>query len=274
MKQGYWVVRTYEAGIIGEKTKFWVQGERPSGKSRRKEKSEIRKQEQNEYSALKAMARLANANFHQDDLILGMDYSEEGLQKITAWARQQHPEYDTLSEEEQRDLILEAAWHEAELCLRRVARAMKKEGDELRYILVTSDTDGETGEQVRVHHHLFVEAGTQELFVKKWEKLGKVDWKRISKQADYTPIAEYFLKQVRRIPDAKKFRGSRNLIRPQPKDRVAITDAELRVPKGGKLLFRQEYRNATAGVAYQPQYIRYIIPEDKRKNKAAELGAI
>ena len=108
--------------------------------------------------------------------------------------------------------------------------------------------------------------------MKKWEKLGKVDWKRISKQADYTPIAEYFLKQVRRIPDAKKFRSSRNLIRPQPKDRVAVTDAELRVPKGGKLLFRQEYSNATAGVAYQPQYIRYIIPEDKRKNKAAELG--
>lgn len=272
MKQGYWVVRTYEAGIIGEKTKFWVQGERPSGKSRRKEKSEIRKQEQNEYSALKAMARLANANFRQDDLLLGLDYSDEGLQKITAWARQQHPEYGTLSEEEQRDLILEAAWHEAELCLRRVAREMKKEGGELRYILVASDTDGETGEQVRVHHHLFVEAGTQELFVKKWEKLGKVDWKKISKQADYTPIAEYFLKQVRRIPDAKKFRSSRNLIRPQPKDRVAVTDAELRVPKGGKLLFRQEYRNATAGAAYQPQYIRYIIPEDKRKNKAADLG--
>jgi len=269
MKQGYWVVRTYEAGIIGEKTKFWVQGERPSGKSRRKEKSEIRKQEQNEYSALKAMSRLANANFHKDDLLLGLDYSEEGLQKITAWARQKHPEFDTLPEEEQQDFIMEAAWHEAELCLRRVAREMKKDGEELRYILITSDMDGETGEQKRVHHHLFVEAGTQEIFVKKWEKLGKVDWKKISKQADYTPICEYFLKQVRRIPDAKKFRSSRNLVRPRPKDRVVLTDAELRVPKGGKLLFRQEYKN-WSGTSYQPQYIRYIIPENKRK--AADLG--
>ena len=120
MKQGYWVVRTYEAGIIGEKTKFWVQGERPSGKSRRKEKSEIRKQEQNEYSALKAMSRLANANFHKDDLLLGLDYSEEGLQKVIDWAKQKHPEFDTLTEEEQQDLIMESAWHEAELCLRRV----------------------------------------------------------------------------------------------------------------------------------------------------------
>ena len=43
-----------------------------------------------------------------------------------------------------------------------------------------------------------------------------------------------------------------------------MTDAELRVPKGGKLLFRQEYKN-WSGTSYQPQYIRYIIPENKRK---------
>lgn len=266
MKQGYWVVRTYESGIIGEKTKFWVQGERPNGKSRRKEKQDIRKQEQNEYSALKRMARLANANFREGDLILGLDYSDAGIQKITSWAKQKYQDFNDLSEGEQQDLIMEAAWHEAELCLRRVAREMKKDGTELRYILVTSDMDGDTGEQKRVHHHLLVEAGCQQVFVKKWEKLGKVNWKKISKQADYTPIAEYFLRQVRRIPDAKKFRSSRNLVRPQPKDRAVMTDAELRVPKGGKLLFRQEYKSW--GSAYQPQYIRYIIPEDKRKPAA------
>ena len=59
------------------------------------------------------------------------------------------------------------------------------------------------------------------------------------------------------------------LVRPRPKDRVVLTDAELRVPKGGKLLFRQEYKN-WSGTSYQPQYIRYIIPENKRK--AADLG--
>ena len=41
---GYWVVRTYEAGAVGEKTKFWVPGERPS-KSGRREKQELRKQQ-------------------------------------------------------------------------------------------------------------------------------------------------------------------------------------------------------------------------------------
>ena len=263
MKQGYWVVRTYEAGIIGEKTKYWVKGDRSSGESRRKEKAEIKKQEQNEYSAMKAMARLANENFRKGDLLLGLDYSDEGLQKITAWAEKKNPEFRTLSEEERRDLIKDAAEHEAELCLRRVAREMKKDGQELRYIIVTADMDGETKEPKRVHHHLFIEAGCQEIFLKKWEKLGGVNWKEISAQADYLPIVEYFLKQVRHIQDAKKFRSSRNLRRPQPKDRVVTSDAELRVPKGGKLLFRMEQRR-NGGPSYQPQYIRYIIPEDKR----------
>ena len=43
MKEGYWVVRTYQAGAVGEKTKFWVPGARTS-KSSRREKQEIRKQ--------------------------------------------------------------------------------------------------------------------------------------------------------------------------------------------------------------------------------------
>ena len=73
MKDGYWVVRTYESGIIGEKTKFWIQGARPTSKARRKEKSDIKKQEQNEYAAVKALARLMHANFHQGDVLLGLD---------------------------------------------------------------------------------------------------------------------------------------------------------------------------------------------------------
>ena len=58
MQEGYWVVRTYEAGAVGEKTKFFVQGSRPTGKIRRKDRDAARKQEQNEYSAQKALARL------------------------------------------------------------------------------------------------------------------------------------------------------------------------------------------------------------------------
>lgn len=270
MKQGYWIVRTYEAGIIGEKTKYWVKGDRTSGKSRRKERAEIRKQEQNEYSAIKRMARLINANFSEGDLLIGLDYSPAGMEKLIAWATEQNAAFSETPEEERDDLLIEAAWHEAVLCLRRVAREMKKDGLELKYIPITSDMDGETGEKVRVHHHLVVNREAGPYFARKWEKLGTVNWKTMSKQADYTPIAEYFIKQVRHIPDADKFRSSRNLIRPQPKDRVVTSDAELRVPKGGKLLFRMEQKR-TGSVYYQPQYIRYIIPEDKRRRAERDM---
>lgn len=271
MKDGYWVVRTYESGIIGEKTKFWIQGARPG---RKKEKSDIRKQEQNEHSAVKALARLMHANYQQGDLLLGLDYSDTGLRKLEGYARKVNPDFDSLSEDQKRDAVWAAAKHEASLCLRRVNRELAKLGKEsIKSITVTSDMDGDTGELVRIHHHLVVPDGCEGVFVSKWGKLGGVEWERISKQADYTPIAEYLLKQVRRIPDANKYATSRNLVRPQPKDRVAASNAELRVPKGGKLLYRQEYktRQGRDGEVYaQPQYIRYIIPENRRKKRKEE----
>lgn len=260
MKEGYWVVRTYAAGTVGDKTKFWVQGARPSSRNRRKEKSEIKKQEQNEYSAVKASARVLNLNFREGDFLLGLDYSEEGMKKLEGGL----PE--GLGEEERQDRLRGAAAHELQLCLRRVQRIMDKEGVELKYHLgITSDMDGESGELVRVHHHIIVNREAREYFVKKWP-LGGVDWSPLSSQPDYTPIAEYLLKQVRRIKDAKKYTSSRNLIRPQPKDRVVAGGAELRVPKGAMLLVRSEFRPG------RPQYIRYILPEEQAKGHRREGG--
>ena len=263
MQEGYWVVRTYEAGAVGEKTKFFVQGSRPTGKIRRKDRDAVRKQEQNEYSAQKALARLINANFTEGDLLMGLDYSEEGMGKILDWARENGLNVDSEDDVEQMNAIWEAASHELDNALRRVKRRLKRQGLELKAVYATSDMDGATGETVRVHHHLVVNAGTQEAFLDAWEKcgLGGVAWSPLWRdQDDRTPIAEYIVRQVRRIPDAKKYRSTRNLLRPQPKDRVALSDAELRVPAGGKLLFRQEFKPG------RPQYIRYTLPPKRKKN--------
>lgn len=261
MKEGYWVVRTYESGAVGEKTKFWVQGARPSRRNKRKEKSEIKKQEQNEYSALKQMARLLNANFHKGNLLLGLDYSPAGMEKLEAYIAE-HPFPAAESGDAEADHLEQlrlAADREMKLCLRRVKRELAKAGVALKYIAITSDMDGDTGEQVRVHHHLVVNEEARDAFTMKWQELGGVDWSPLSGQEDYTPVAEYLLRQVRHVPDEKKYVSSRNLVRPQPKDRVVISDAEIRVPKGGRLLFRGEFKPG------RPQYIRYIIPEGKRK---------
>lgn len=263
MKEGYWVVRTYRSGAVGEKTKFWVQGARPSSRSKRKERSEIRKQEQNEYSAQKRLARLINANFGQGDQLMGLDYSPAGMERLEAYiAGHPFPVQESGDPEaDHMEQLRQAAERELRLCLRRVKRDLAKEGVALKYIAITSDMDGDTGETVRVHHHLIVNAEARESFRRKWQELGGVSWSPLSAQPDYTPIAEYFMRQVRRIPDAKKYVPSRNLVHPQPKDRIVLSDAELRVPKGGKLLFRNEFKPG------RPQYIRYILP--RREDRPA-----
>ena len=284
MKEGYFVISTYEAGDVGEKTKFFVPGKRPeNGKLSRRQKNAIRKQEQNEYSSLKRLAREINANFKAGDLFMGLDYSDEGLEQLLAWGAEHGLPVDSKDEKEKQNAIWEAAAHMLDNALRRVKRRLGKLGMELKAIYCTSDMDGDTGELVRVHHHLIVQAGTQEAFISAWEKygLGNVSWTPLwAKQIDRTPLAEYIIRQVRRIPDAKKYRSTRNLIRPVPTNRIVNTDNELLVPRGGKLIYRQEYQDKLAGSmehwCCRPQYIRYITPKALKRmdtERAAEKGA-
>lgn len=256
MARGYWMIRTYEAGDVGEKTKYWVPGSKPS-KSSRRAKTEIKKQEQNEHSATKRMARLMNANYTVGDLLMGLDYSDEGLEKLMAWAREQGMNPDGADEVERMDITRLAAEHALGLVIRRVKREVGKEVA-VKVVAITSDMDGDTGEIVRIHHHLVVPKACKEAFLKKWEGWGGVNWEPLSNQHDYTPVAEYFAKQVRKVPDARKYFSTRNLIRPQPKDRAAITSGELRVPTGCELLHRSEFKPG------RPQYIRYVLPKEKR----------
>lgn len=281
MKEGYFVIRTYVAGDIGEKTKFFVPGKKPvDGKLSRRQRNAIKKQEQNEYSAVKNMARGLNANFVAGDLLMGLDYNDAGLKRITAWGRTHGLPVDSGDEAERRDAIWEAASHELEIALRRVKRRLDKQGLELKAYYSTSDMDGKTKEPARVHHHLVVNAGTQQAFLDAWEKygLGGVSWTPLREnQIDRTPIAEYIMEQVRRIPEAKKFRHTKNIIRPVPKNKIVDTDNELQVPRGGKLIFRQECENRADITEnyrnYQSQYIRYITPKALRRLDAQREAA-
>ena len=219
-----------------------------------KGKSRRGKQAQNEAAAEKRLAHVIKANFGAGGLLLDLGYSPAGMARIMAYLEKWGTGPDALSEEERQAAVRTAADREMQLVLRRVQRAMKQDGLELKYIGVTSDMDGDTGETVRVHHHLVVPGCAKEYLLAKWKALGGVDWTVMRDQPDYTPIAEYLLRQVRRVPDAKKYRPSRNLVRPEPKDRIVNSGAELRVPKGGELLHRNEFKPG------QPQYIRYVLP--------------
>ena len=154
MANGYWVIRTYTAGAVGEKIKYWVPGEKPT-KSERKIKSDIKQVQRNEANAEKALARLIHANFTPRDYLLQFSYTEEALEKLRAGER---------TEEE----LFEAADHQLKLWAKRTRRACKALGIPFRYIPFTSDLDGKTGEVVRVHHHIIVNAEAAEIALEKW----------------------------------------------------------------------------------------------------------
>lgn len=255
---GHWEIRTYRSGRIGEKVKYFV----PSGPRQRRERtgegSGRKKEEANGVALVRKAARAVNNNFRPgSDGFMTLTYTEARYRRVEARAAGLREKDPTLSEV---DALWYAAVHEGELLMDRVRKAAAREGLELRYVLVTSDTDEDTGELVRVHHHLVVNRECRELVLEKWgngddREKGDVD---LWDTADYTPLVEYMLKQVRHIRDAKRYAVSRNLIRPEPKPRKALSGARLREPKGCKLLYAAPYTGAG-----ECQYIKYLLPEEQ-----------
>lgn len=242
MGEGYWVIRTWECGSIAEKVKYWISGQRPT-KSERRLKAETNKKAVNESQATKRMARLINLNWPKGKggVLVRLGYSDDGVEYIGG-------EGDG---EEWADKLYHAAHHQLRLWMRRVRRTCKQEGMSFRCIAVTSDMDGKTGEYKRVHHHVIMDERVVALALAKWE-LGSTHHKRLWRVHDQSGLAEYLMNQVRRLPDAKKYIPTRNLLQPQAKDRIAKSGAELAVPRGARLLYRREFRIGGA------QYIRYI----------------
>jgi hypothetical protein len=194
--EGYYVTRTYTAGMIEERIKFHMPGEKPP-KSKRKMQSDIKKVKQNAAEVTRKLARIINENFRSGYLI-GLDYSPDGYVKLERWAAATQSE----QENDEPDKLRHAATHEFTNYIRRVKDQAKKAGVEVKYVAITSDMDRETGEAVRIHHHLVINAEALPFFLKKWTA-GGVQYEKMSDQPDYTPIAVYFINQVRKVPDEK-----------------------------------------------------------------------
>lgn len=251
MKEGYWAIRKYRSGPIGEAIKFWMPGERPR-RMTRQIRREIQRANKNSGSQIRTGSRIINENFGEGDALTTLTYSKEGLKKLKAMI------LETATEEEVENMMFVLAEHQMELFIRRIMRKMKKDGKELMYFAVTSDRKWikKTGELilVRIHHHLIVNEEAKEYIMEAWKE-GEVDWKPMGPQPDYTDIVVYLLKQVRKVrKDKNAYKSSRNLKRSQAEDRLAISGSELRPPKGAILLDRGAYAPG------QPQYIRYILP--------------
>lgn len=256
-ERGRWYTKTYRAGKVGEKVKYFV----PTSLSAKRKKTPEEKRKDNATNAVRRATRAVNEGFGPGDGWLSLEYTPERYQRVLARAAELLAGGHALTEE---DAIWLAADHEAELLMDRARRECRKRGIVLRYLYVTSDVDKDTGELVRVHHHLIVPKDCVEIIVDKWgiEPIPGTDRrpgvKELWDQDDYTELVEYMLGQVRYIPGAKRYTPSRNLVRPEAKARRVISGAQLRPPKGCKLLHAAPYTGER-----ECQYIRYLLPPEQ-----------
>lgn len=246
-----WYTRTYKCrNGVTEKTKYPViyrEGSRPSRRERRRAAKRASRAGDN---AERQTARLLNHNLQPERAVhLLLTYSEAGHRKLAARAGKMPA--DGLTE---RDRLFRAAQKELENFVRRVQYVLGG----FKYLAITSDMDGKTGELVQLHHHVVIERESLEVCKKKWGKLGLVFEKELyAINGDLTPLASYLIKQVRHIPDNKRYTHSRNLEMPEVTEPLEVTrygENEISIPTGALLLYRSPYSRGTS------QYVRFLSP--------------
>ena len=204
-ERGRWMVIRRTSGKVVELSTVFVSANTKPRRNKRKGTTTAQKQDENERDAVKRLARIINANFSHGDLFLTVKYDDDGFGDLAQRALADRKEGESIE-----DAVMRAAEHDASLYLRRLRRILGKENVELRAIVSTSDMDGETGEFVRPHHHIILPRVSFEAAAKAWH-LGSVEYQILRDQDDYTPLAAYLCRQVRRRPDAKKWTTTRNM---------------------------------------------------------------
>lgn len=235
------------SGLVVELSTVYVAPNTRPRRNKRKGTTTAEKQDENEKNCVKVLARWMNCNYAYGDLLLTLKYDNEGLARVEQWAEEHQEEGQPWE-----DAVLDAAEREGKNALRRMKREFDKAGIPFRSLLVTSDRDGKTGTKPRrVHHHVLVPRLAWETVAKKWG-LGTVDYQILPAIPDFTPIAAYWMRQVRRREGKKKYTPSRNLKPPVVNQRWAKPGEVLKPDRRGNLVDRNEW---TPGA---PQYIRFV----------------
>jgi hypothetical protein len=197
-----------------------------------------------------------NANFFKGDQFLSLTYNAEAFNKLFGAVTGE-------TEEERRAAIRAAAKHQFELWTKRVQWGCKKRGVTFKTAHVTSDMDGKTGDDARIHHHVCVNAAAAEFAIEKWTA-GAVEQKKMTPNEDggFLELARYMLEQVRYEKDEKKFSMSRNCEAVKGDLYYGCGGGHLKAPKGTRETYSSDYR------PYTPQVIRYrYIPEWARPSE-------
>lgn len=249
-ERGRWMIIRRRSGDVIEESSVWVSANTKPRRNKRKGTTTAQKQDENERDAVKRLARIINANYAHGDLFLTLKYDDEGFAKLARTAVANRKEGQSTE-----DAVLEAAEHDRDNFLRRLKRTLKKQGmdpSEIRIVASTSDMDGKTEEFVRPHHHLVIPRVTFEEAACLWHN-GSVEYQILRDQKDYTPLAAYICKQVRRRPDAKKWTTTRNMKKTIVNERWAKPGEVLKPDRHARLTGHNQWEPG------KPQYIRFVV---------------
>lgn len=232
-------------GVV-EVTQFCVGDNQGGDRKWRRAKSQEDKRDENARQAIRVAARILNCNFGPEDVLVTLTYDDAACGKLFAGMDQ--------------DQILDKAKRILSGKLEQVRKLLQ--GESGKNMSVTADIDGETGEAVRVHHHVVITRAAGELLRKKWNH-GIAHEESLYRQDDYTPLAAYLLEQVRHRPGRKKYCCSRNMEKPLVEEQVLrdTPDNEIKVQPGARVIDRF-YKAGEIS-----QYVRY-----KRRPRAAKRG--
>lgn len=269
--------RTYIAGAVVEQIVFKLPDTHSGGKPRKSSPSQAKRvRTAHDKSLPNKMARLANCNFSNNDYFITLTYNDAEHSKLAASAEKlrlskMQMEFAGIADTH---YLYEAARQDLTKWLRRVRYACDKAGIDLRYLGVTSDMDGESKNDVRVHHHLFLNAEAVDIARARWRSAGNgedcnsVGFKATqlwAEQLDRLPLCKYMLEQTCHYTDERAYKASLNLVKPAVRT-VQVKDGHLAAPpRWGSLLYSSEW------IPGKSQYIRYWLPESEAAKSATAV---
>lgn len=263
MRKGeLWMVREIISGGTVERKKFKVRTDKKRA-TRKMGNTSTKHKDRNGKEALRQLVRKLNCNFHPGDFFLTLKYDHDGIERV----------HNNTKEAEK----------QAKLFIQRLARVYKKMGITLRWIEQTSFIDGDTGEVVRIHHHILVtgaafkyqENGTWTVGGKTLNEIwgfGTVDWQPIRDEDNHNGIAIYMYRQAHAEANEKRWTCSRNMIEPEIHDHLLASaeavkkylnrDGSLKIPRAAENVATDEYDESIGR-----HYVTYTLAgkEEKRE---------
>lgn len=220
-------------------------GKKPRGG--RRGKSSSKQIKRNEDEAVLVLARQLNANCKGGDLFLTLKYSDGRLPAEKAEAKRVARNF-----------------------MRRIARAYRKEtGKKLKWWLVTASVSSKTGEPVRLHHHVVMDAMDWELIAQHWPP-EEFSYRRLDATGDYTAVARYMIRNAG-YGGERAWSHSQGIEQPKYTTPIPVKRAgTVKIPPEARIVEREVREDSEAG--FSASYIRWVMPLDSRGRRIKQDG--